>query len=49
MAELFMLRPLFPGARYASEFSLGHCSSHFNSLLYILRSQMHAELRLLLN
>jgi hypothetical protein len=28
MAELFTLHPLFPPARYASEFAIGHCSSH---------------------
>jgi hypothetical protein len=28
MAESFALHALFPGARYASEFAIGHCSSH---------------------
>jgi hypothetical protein len=28
MAELFTLHLLFPGARYASEFAIGYCSSH---------------------
>ncbi len=49
MTEMFTLHPLFPGARYASEVAIGHCSSHFTGHYIFWWVRCTAELLLLLN